>query len=47
MIVEIHPDPKNAWSDGQQSLNEENYLKMMQEVDILTAAMKQIKEIEG
>lgn len=47
MIVEIHPDPQNAWSDGQQSLNEANYLKMMQEVDILTAAMKQIKEIEG
>ena len=22
MIVEIHPDPANAWSDGPQSLNE-------------------------
>ncbi|BCA85732.1 3-deoxy-7-phosphoheptulonate synthase [Enterococcus saigonensis] len=47
MIVEIHPDPKNAWSDGQQSLNEENYMRMMKEVDILTAAMEKIKEIEG
>ena len=47
MIVEIHPDPKNAWSDGQQSLNEENYMKMMQEVAILNAAMEKIKEIEG
>ena len=47
MIVEIHPDPKNAWSDGQQSLNEENYMKMMQEVTILNAAMEKIKEIEG
>ncbi len=42
MIVEIHPDPIHAWSDGQQSLNEKNYLKMMNEVDILVEAMKKI-----
>ena len=24
LIVEIHPDPANAWSDGPQSLNEKN-----------------------
>lgn len=47
MIVEIHPDPANAWSDGQQSLNEKTYLKMMQEVDILVDAMKKIKQIEA
>lgn len=26
LIVEIHPDPANAWSDGPQSLNEKTYL---------------------
>ncbi|EOH97590.1 3-deoxy-7-phosphoheptulonate synthase [Enterococcus pallens] len=45
MIVEIHPDPVNAWSDGEQSLNEKNYLQMMKEVTILTEAMKQINEL--
>ena len=29
LIVEIHPDPANAWSDGPQSLNEKTYLRMM------------------
>ena len=45
MIVEIHPDPANAWSDGQQSLNEKTYLKMMDEVNILVKAMDQIKSL--
>lgn len=45
MIVEIHPDPIHAWSDGQQSLNEKNYLKMMNEVDILVEAMKKINAL--
>lgn len=45
MIVEIHPDPENAWSDGPQSLNEKNYLKMMNEVDVIFNAMKQIREM--
>ncbi|MGM0213794.1 3-deoxy-7-phosphoheptulonate synthase [Enterococcus sp. AZ109] len=45
MIVEIHPDPINAWSDGDQSLNEKNYLQMMKEVQVLTEAMQQINEL--
>ncbi|MGX6969449.1 3-deoxy-7-phosphoheptulonate synthase [Vagococcus bubulae] len=45
MIVEIHPDPANAWSDGQQSLNEKTYLKMMDEVNILVKAMEDIKSL--
>ncbi|MFS0928752.1 3-deoxy-7-phosphoheptulonate synthase [Enterococcus durans] len=44
MIVEIHPDPLHAWSDGPQSLNEKLYLRMMKEVKIMTDAMKKIKE---
>ena len=46
MIVEIHPDPANAWSDGQQSLNEKTYLRMMQEVDIMVDAMAKIKALD-
>lgn len=44
MIVEIHPAPIHAWSDGPQSLNEKHYLRMMKEVKIMTDAMKKIKE---
>ena len=47
MIVEVHPDPQNAWSDGVQSLNEKTYLQMMKEVNILVDAMKKIKQIEA
>ncbi|HJD15078.1 MAG TPA: 3-deoxy-7-phosphoheptulonate synthase [Candidatus Enterococcus stercoripullorum] len=47
MIVEIHPDPQNAWSDGMQSLNEKTYLQMMKEVNILVDAMMKIKQIEA
>ncbi|MGX7197793.1 3-deoxy-7-phosphoheptulonate synthase [Enterococcus olivae] len=43
MIVEIHPDPAKAWSDGPQSLNEKNYLKMMKEVDVMYRAMQEIR----
>lgn len=46
MIVEIHQDPKNAWSDGFQSLNEKRYLKMMKEVAILEKAMKEIAALD-
>jgi 3-deoxy-7-phosphoheptulonate synthase len=45
LIVEIHPDPANAWSDGPQSLNEKTYLKMMQEVHIIEKAMQEIKAL--
>ncbi|WP_122644945.1 3-deoxy-7-phosphoheptulonate synthase [Enterococcus mediterraneensis] len=46
MIVEIHPDPANAWSDGPQSLNEKTYMRMMAEVDILVNAMQEIKALD-
>ncbi|MDN6408511.1 MAG: 3-deoxy-7-phosphoheptulonate synthase, partial [Tetragenococcus halophilus] len=46
MIVEIHPAPENAWSDGQQSLNEDTYRKMMQEIEVLNAAMNEIHSLE-
>lgn len=46
LIVEIHPDPINAWSDGPQSLNEKTYLRMMKEVHIMEKAMKEINELD-
>jgi 3-deoxy-7-phosphoheptulonate synthase len=46
MIVEIHPDPANAWSDGPQSLNEKTYMNMMKEVHIMEKAMKEIKALQ-
>ncbi|EIA6786312.1 3-deoxy-7-phosphoheptulonate synthase [Enterococcus faecalis] len=46
LIVEIHPDPANAWSDGPQSLNEKTYLRMMKEVHIIEKAMKEINTLE-
>ncbi|HGZ5521844.1 TPA: 3-deoxy-7-phosphoheptulonate synthase [Enterococcus faecalis] len=46
LIVEIHPDPANAWSDGPQSLNEKTYLLMMKEVHIIEKAMKEINALE-
>lgn len=45
LIVEIHPDPVNAWSDGPQSLNEKTYMRMMQEVHIMEKAMKEINAL--
>lgn len=47
MIVEIHPEPQKAWSDGQQSLNEKRYLNMMAQVDVLSDTMKTIKSIQN
>lgn len=46
MIVEIHPDPANAWSDGPQSLNEKTYSRMMKEVAIMKEAMEKIQTLD-
>lgn len=46
LIVEIHPDPVNAWSDGPQSLNEKTYMRMMKEVHIMEKAMKEINALD-
>lgn len=46
LIVEIHPDPINAWSDGPQSLNEKTYLRMMQEVAIIEEAMQKVRALD-
>lgn len=37
LMIEVHPDPKHAMSDGSQSLNPEAFKKLMGELDGLAA----------
>jgi 3-deoxy-7-phosphoheptulonate synthase len=40
VIVEIHPEPEKAVCDGPQSLRPEQFYRLMDEVNILEAAMR-------
>lgn len=40
IIVEVHPSPQDALSDGAQSLNFENFKKLMQEIKPIIKARK-------
>jgi 3-deoxy-7-phosphoheptulonate synthase len=39
LMVEVHPDPKRAWSDGAQSLTFEKFQQLMDELKPLAAAV--------
>jgi 3-deoxy-7-phosphoheptulonate synthase len=39
LMVEVHPDPDNAMSDGAQSLTPKQFIEMMQQVRAIAAAM--------
>ncbi len=39
LMVEVHPDPPAAWSDGPQSLTFERFAEMMKEVAPVAAAV--------
>lgn len=39
LIVECHPHPDQAWSDGQQSLNPEEFQSLMEEVEKIARVM--------
>jgi 3-deoxy-7-phosphoheptulonate synthase len=39
IIVEVHPDPDHAWSDGPQALTPANFADMMESLDKLVSAM--------
>ncbi len=41
MMVEIHPDPERAWSDGQQSLTFEEFAQMMKDLQPYIELWKQ------
>jgi 3-deoxy-7-phosphoheptulonate synthase len=40
LIVEVHPQPEKAVSDGAQSLKPEKFYQMMDELRALTAVMR-------
>jgi 3-deoxy-7-phosphoheptulonate synthase len=39
LIVEVHPDPKHAVSDGKQSLKPETFAQMVKQVKAIAEAM--------
>jgi len=39
LMVEVHPNPDRALSDGAQSLNFENFRKLMERVKVLSEAV--------
>jgi 3-deoxy-7-phosphoheptulonate synthase len=39
LMVEVHPDPKRAWSDGAQSLNPAGFTKLMNDLRPIAAAV--------
>lgn len=39
LLIEVHPEPEEALSDGQQSLTTENFAQLMGELDVVAAAV--------
>jgi 3-deoxy-7-phosphoheptulonate synthase len=39
LMIEVHPDPKRAWSDGAQSLNPAGFTKLMNDLRPIAAAV--------
>jgi 3-deoxy-7-phosphoheptulonate synthase len=35
LMIEVHPDPQNALSDGPQSLKPEKFVKLMEEIEAI------------
>lgn len=48
LIVEVHPRPEKALSDGKQSLTPENFTNMMKDLNILAQALgRSLKGVEA
>ncbi len=47
LLVEVHPQPKQALSDGPQSLKPDRFEELMQEIDSLTGGLKEINTKPG
>jgi len=43
IIVEVHPEPEKAVSDGMQSLKPEKFYQLMEDIGILEGAMRQMR----
>ena len=39
LMVEVHPDPNRAWSDGAQSLYPDQFAQLMKEVGMILSAV--------
>jgi 3-deoxy-7-phosphoheptulonate synthase len=39
LMVEVHPDPQRAWSDGAQSLNPKQFKQLVEELRPVAAAV--------
>jgi 3-deoxy-7-phosphoheptulonate synthase len=39
LMIEVHPDPSRAWSDGAQSLTPQRFSELMQELKAIAAAV--------
>jgi 3-deoxy-7-phosphoheptulonate synthase len=46
IIVEMHPEPEKALSDGAQSLRPEQFYRLMDEVALLQKAMRDIRRLQ-
>ena len=46
IIVEIHPEPEKAFSDGAQSLRPEQFYRLMDEVTLLGKTMQEIGRLQ-
>jgi 3-deoxy-7-phosphoheptulonate synthase len=39
LLVEVHPDPEHAWSDGQQSIRPEEFVELIREIGLIAEAV--------
>jgi 3-deoxy-7-phosphoheptulonate synthase len=46
IMIEVHPDPARAFSDGAQSLKPEKYYKLMDEIHELAKIIRKEKTIK-
>jgi 3-deoxy-7-phosphoheptulonate synthase len=46
IMVEVHPDPQNALSDGPQSLKPKNFQLMMDEINVISKALHSFESKE-
>ena len=46
LIIEVHPDPENALSDGYQSLKPERFKQLMEKVKQIAAVVDRTVETE-
>jgi 3-deoxy-7-phosphoheptulonate synthase len=40
LLIEVHPNPQNALSDGQQSLNPQQFARLVRQITAIAAALK-------